>query len=113
VVELNNRGDGSAEHSVASSSIIIPPVPSESSGIQAKVELSSPVSLSMVTASSKLPSDDDTDTDSVSLISVPSSDEDDDSAWEDSRSALTPAEPARPSTEYVVLYDDSSSSEEE
>jgi hypothetical protein len=110
VVELNNRGDGSTEHSVASSSIIIPPVPSESSGMQGKVELSSPVSPSMVTASSKLPSDDDTDTDSVSLVSVPSSDEDDD--WEDSRSVLTPAEPARPGTEYVVLYDDSSSEEE-
>jgi next to BRCA1 gene 1 protein len=52
---------------------------------------------------------------SVSLISVPSSeDEDDEAFYEDSRSHVTVTRPdrVRPGMEYVVLYDESSSEEE-
>jgi hypothetical protein len=47
------------------------------------------------------------DSDSASLISIPSSNDDDESVWEDSRSHVL----VSPPVEYVVLYD--SSSEEE
>lgn len=51
---------------------------------------------------------------SVSLISVPSSDDEDEADWQDSRVHLVASPPhnARDASEYIVLYDDASSDEE-
>lgn len=71
---------------------------------------------SSLTAGSKLSSMDDTASDagsvasSISLISMPSSEDED---WQDSRTHLTtPPQVSRDAAEYIVLYDDSSSGED-
>jgi next to BRCA1 gene 1 protein len=78
---------------------------------------------SSLTATSKLATDDaDAASDggsigsSVSLISVPSSDDEDAEDWQDSRSHVVTSPPEiqtmRDAGEYVVLFDDTSSDEE-
>lgn len=51
---------------------------------------------------------------SVSLISVPSSDDEDEEDWQDSRTHLVanPPQNQRDPGDYIVLYDDTSSDEE-
>jgi next-to-BRCA1 protein 1 len=121
VVELNNRSDDSSEGSLASSSIVMPQSASVKSSVPAEVETpdttarSTPMSLSPITAPSKPASENGSDSDTMSLISIPSSeDEDEDEEWEDSRvNAVNAAtETVRSAMEYVVLYDDSSSDED-
>jgi next-to-BRCA1 protein 1 len=115
VVELNNRSESTSEDSLASSSIVMPqsaPVRSAAPSdvvTEEKGVATSTISLSPVTAPSKPASEIGSDSDSVSLMSVPSSEDDDEFAWEDSR---LHAEEGRSAMEYVVLYDDSSSEEE-
>ena len=120
VAALDQHQESSSESSLASSSIVMPqsaPFPSSNVSEQAmrdSVELSSAMSSSPITAPSKPPSDTGTDSDSVSLISIPSDDDDDESAWEDSRSHVMvtpPAEGVARGMEYVVLYDSSSDEE--
>lgn len=71
----------------------------------------SPVTAPSKPASEDGGSDHGSDGSSVSLISIPSSSDDDLATWEDSRSHVEP-ERARTGMEYVVLYDDSSEESE-
>jgi next-to-BRCA1 protein 1 len=125
VAELGRRSDGSSENSLGSSSIVMPqsaPVrstaPSDVANGNILQQASSLPQVSPVTAASRLATDDaasdnGSDASSVSLISVPSSEDDIDQAeWEDSRSHVLVPSPARAGMEYVVLYDESSSDEE-
>ena len=119
VVELNNCSDDSSEGSLASSSIVMPQSASVKSSVLCEVETpdeaasSTLMSLSPITAPSKPASENGSDSDTMSLISIPSSEEDDEE-WEDSRVHVenAPSEPARSAMEYDVLYDDSSSDED-
>ena len=98
------RDDGS-EGSLASSSIIMP---ASANGplSQMAIQSTAGTSTSSVTEPTVAPSEAE-DSDSVSLISIPSSNDDDESAWEDSRSQVI----VSPQVEYVVLYDSSSDEE--
>jgi len=113
-----------SDESLASSSVIMMPQAAASahstgpSIIGLSRQIMSLTRESSTTATSKL-SMDDTASDggsvgsSVSLISVPSSDEDEDD-WQDSRAqvVVTPPQNSRDAAEYIVLYDDASSDEE-
>ena len=128
VEDLGRRSEGSSENSLASSSIVMPqsaPVRSTASSEVANGQIlpQPPCVMSPLTAASRITtdyaaSDNGSDASSVSLISVPSSEDDsDEDDWEASRShvLVPPPGPGRGLTgmEYVVLYDESSSSEEE
>jgi len=115
IVEQSREGDSS----LASSSIIMPnsaPVKSSVSSdmvMEGTVAMSSPA-IASLPRTDDATSDNGSDGSSVSLISIPSSDDDDDpTIWEDSRSHVVLPTPdrARAAMEYVVLYDDSSSDE--
>jgi next-to-BRCA1 protein 1 len=111
---VNDRSESVSENSLASSSVVMPQsAPVKSSPSSDNIGQISAEAASVSTPSLRF-SCGDSDTDSVSLMSVPSSDEDDDSAWEDSRSQVVGAAAAQARTgmEYVVLYDDSTSDEE-
>jgi len=113
----------SDEASLASSSIVMPAsAPVRSASTHATVSDMQNVQhspSSHATAVSRLTledavSDDGSDASSVSLISVPSSEDvEDDEVWQDSRShvVVTSPERARAALEYVVLYDESSEEE--
>jgi next to BRCA1 gene 1 protein len=112
----------SDEASLASSSIVMPasaPVRSASTNATASTHNVQHSPSSRATAVSRLTledavSDDGSDASSVSLISVPSSEDvEDDEVWQDSRShvLVTSPERARAALEYVVLYDESSEEE--
>lgn len=123
VAEVSHQSDGS-EGSLASSSVIMMPqsaasarstAPSDAVGLHQALSLTRDSSL---TAGSK-PSIDDTASDngsigsSVSLISVPSSEDEDSVDWQDSRSHAEPTPPqsARDAADYEILYDTSSDEE--
>lgn len=138
VAETSCRSERSSDSSLASSSIIIMPgsapsiqtsaaaqkMSNSSMAASASVSASSASSASIVTApSSPQPHQDDaasdggSDSSSVSLVSVPTSEDEEDVAlWEASRSLAVVGAPERPrganALEYVVLYDDISSDEE-
>jgi next-to-BRCA1 protein 1 len=119
VAEVSNQSDSS----LASSSIVMmPQAPASALSTVASDVRRHMLSLtreSSDTATSKL-SMDDTASDggsigsSVSLISVPSSDDEDEEDWQDSRAHLVTNPPQNPrdAGEYIVLYDDASSDEE-
>ena len=119
VAETSHQSDGS-EGSLASSSIIMMPQAAASAHSNAPSDIQHNQQAfphSSITAESKLSTDDDASDggsigSSVSLISVPSSDDDED--WQDSRSrgATSSPETLRDATEYIVLFDDTSSDEE-
>jgi len=123
VAETSHQSDGS-DGSLASSSIIMMPqaaasahssAPSDITGVQQNQTF--PLTRnSSITAASKLSTDDAASDggsigSSVSLISVPSSEDED---WQDSRSrgVTSPPETLRDAAEYIVLFDDTSSDEE-
>ena len=113
VVESN---EDSNEESLAASSVIMPPAPSLATGTRVSGEASAPT----FTNPSGPVSDDGSLDSSISLVDMPSSPSSpsslsDDEIYEDSRTHLVPtAVSAHPGdVEYVVLYDTSSSSEEE
>jgi len=125
VTELSNRSKTTlSNESLSSSSIIIMPqsAPAQSQSsvpsVHGNHDASSPVTGSPVTAPSQPPTDDaasdcGSDGSSIELVSVPSSeDEDEPAMWEDSRSHAA-VDRTRTAMEYVLLYDDNSSSEEE
>jgi next-to-BRCA1 protein 1 len=118
-VAEQSSSERSTDSSLASSSIIMPQSAfaksSASSDIvnEETVVMSTPVVVSLPRADDSA-SDNGSDGSSVSLISIPSSEDDDDpTIWEDSRThaVLLPPDRARAGLEYVVLYDDSSSDE--
>jgi next-to-BRCA1 protein 1 len=119
-VAEQSSSERSTDSSLASSSIIMPqsaPAKSTASSdivIEGTVAMSTPVITSSIRADDTA-SDNGSDGSSVSLISIPSSDSEDDdpTIWEDSRThaVLLPSARARAGMEYVVLYDDSSSDE--
>ena len=97
--------DDGSEGSLASSSIVMP---ASANGplSQMAIQSTAGMSTSSVTEPTVAPSEAE-DSDSASLISIPSSNDDDESAWEDSRSQVI----VSPPVEYVVLYDSSSDEE--
>ena len=125
VAEVSRQADGS-ERSLASSSIIVMPQSAASARSIAQSDLTDlqgnqqafPLTRNLSLPVSKS-SVDDTTSDggsigsSVSLISVPSEDEDEDD-WRDSRSHVVNPSPEnfRDAAEYIVLFDDTSSDEE-
>jgi next-to-BRCA1 protein 1 len=120
VAEASNH---SSDESMTSSSIIIMPDAAASHSRAASVpESQGQATLTPTTAGSLMSfrpatdgarSDDGmSDNSSVSLISMPSSEEVDDAVWEDSRSQVT-VEQVSQAMEYVLLYDDNTSSDED
>jgi next-to-BRCA1 protein 1 len=103
VIAPSTQDDNSAEGSMASSSIIMP---ASANGPVAHVATESTVGTATSSAATAR-TESAEGSDSASLISIPSSNDDDESAWEDSRSHVL----VSPPVQYVVLYD--SSSEEE
>lgn len=129
-VESQHTSDGS----MSSSSIIVMPnaAPQASTAPSTEAPATSvPVTATVSAASTLLVSDDDddsisdvgSDASSISLISMPASDDEDVAVWEDSRSQTTAERVAQTTAEreaqaqtgamdYVLLYDENSSSEE-
>ena len=110
-----------SDDSLASSSIIMPDVPHSHSNSPIRINASdSSGPGSSVTAFSKLHSngdilseDDMSDSSSVSLVSAPFSEEDeDDRLWEASRAHDPSVENVTQNMEYVLLYDDNTSDED-
>ena len=117
-----------SDHSLASSSIIMPNPPRSHS---LSLVSSSPTGIvpptsstadgSSITEFPKRPENSDTlseygddDSSSASLISIPSSDEEDEAElWEASRTHAPAVEGDQQSVEYVLLYDDNTSGEED
>jgi len=113
----------SSDHSLASSSIIMPNVPHSHSNSPTRTNVPAPSAHgSSMTAFSKLHSnsdvsseDDMSDSSSVSLVSAPFSeeeDEDDARLWEASRAHDTSVDSVAQNMEYVLLYDDNTSDED-
>jgi hypothetical protein len=105
-----------SDHSLSSSSIIMPNVPPSHSNTSTPSNIA-PGSIaagSSVTAFSKLRSnsdassdDDMSDSSSVSLVSAPFSEDDEDAGlWEASRAHEVAVESVAQNIEYVLLYDD-------
>jgi next-to-BRCA1 protein 1 len=122
VAELDHCAEAS---SLASSSIVMPQSAPVRSAAPSEVAVHQTVSMSPVTAASRLTtdyaaSDNGSDASSVSLISVSPSmscseeAEWEEAQWEDSRSQVLASQPdgSRAGMEYVVLYDENSSDEE-
>jgi len=116
VAEMNKPASRhSGEGSLDSSTVIMPQ--SVDASEHGSSSVAPPASVSSVTIPSNPPSDDGSFDSSVSLIEVPSDDEDDamyeDAMYEDSRSRVivSPVPRAR-ELDYVVLYDTSSSGED-
>jgi hypothetical protein len=127
VAEMNQKTERSSDDvSLASSSIIMPTpaltrgtAPSDTATVETQDRPASPGATSNVTVKTETTADDaisdvGSDASSVSLISVPSSEDEDDEIWQDSRSHVVVPEPerARAAMEYVVIYDEGSSEEE-
>jgi next to BRCA1 gene 1 protein len=126
VAEVSRQADGS-ERSLASSSIIVMPQSAASARSVAQSDLTDlkgnqqtfPLSRDLPLPVSKSSVDDATSDggsigSSVSLISVPSSEDEDEDDWHDSRSHVVNSSPEnfRDAAEYIVLFDDTSSDEE-
>ena len=110
-----------SDDSLASSSIIMPDVPHSHSNSPTRINASDSSGPGLsVTAFSKLHSngdilseDDMSDSSSVSLVSAPFSEEDeDDRLWEASRAHDPSVENVTQNMEYVLLYDDNTSDED-
>lgn len=93
--------------------------PSDLIGLQDNRQVFPPTRISSLATESKLSADDAASDSgsigsSVSLISVPSSDDEDAEDWQDSRSHVvtSPPEALRDAADYIVLFDDTSSDEE-
>ncbi|KII93409.1 hypothetical protein PLICRDRAFT_35617 [Plicaturopsis crispa FD-325 SS-3] len=117
VVEANHlTADGSSGEDSLASSVVIMPQSASSSPVREGSAQASP-STSPVTAPSHPSSayEGSDDGSEISVISMPSSsDDEDDAIWEDSRShvVVSPREHVRAGMEYVLLYDENSSEEE-
>lgn len=114
VAELTHQDDASDE-SLAASSVIMPPAPSAGAGTQTSTRLSI---ITSTTVPSSPASDDGSFDSSMSLIDAPSSPSieglDDEDIFQDSREiVVSPANEASHDIEYVVLYDTSSSEDEQ
>ncbi|KAH7923239.1 hypothetical protein BV22DRAFT_1036572 [Leucogyrophana mollusca] len=111
VTVAEHHSDDASEHSLASSAVVMPGgAPNRTSAPSVTVDygqLATPLELSSLDSKPMADATDDGDSDgsSVSLVSIPSSDDDDSAEWQDSRSHVEPLE-------YVVLYDSNSSEEE-
>lgn len=117
-METYHRSKHTSEESLTSSSIIIMPQAASATSPQSvehadahNTQNTSAEMTSPVTAPSKPASESGSDTSSVSLISVPSSEDDDEALWQDSRAHGSEA--AEDPSRYVVLYDEQTSSDEE
>ncbi|RDB28832.1 hypothetical protein Hypma_015902 [Hypsizygus marmoreus] len=110
-IEVIEPGRRSADEHLSSSSIIV--MPDMSSQAAAPAVPSEDGVTPASTVLTDMSDDGVSDSSSVSLVSMPSSDEEDDpTLWADSRAQAT-AEYVTQAMEYVMLYDDNTSSEEE
>lgn len=115
---MNQHNGSSGEESLASSSVIMPPVIE----VPTLTSAGPTAEATSLTTPSHPPSDDGSFDSSISLLDAPSSpsDEEDEAIYHDTRSRILPT-PAEPTTrtppqatiqeqdiEYVVLYDTSS-----
>ena len=110
----------SSDESLAASSIIMPPAPSVGANTQTSTNTGAPRSPTILTAPA---SDDGSYDSSMSLIDPPSSpsiedidgleDDEDEDIFQDSREVVVSPTDAPHDVEYVVLYDTSSSEDEQ
>ena len=114
VAEPDHLSSESGEDSLAASSIVVPLAPS----MEGATHVSTGLSVPSLTAPSAPLSDDGSFGSSPSLISMPSTaenenDEEDDEVYQDSRSRIATSPVAiERELEYVVLYDTSSSGDD-
>lgn len=114
VAESTHNEDAS-EKSLAASSVIMPPAPSAGAETGVSAGISAPPSTTVLSGP---PSDDGSFDSSMSLIDAPSSPsiegiDDDEDLFQDSREIVVSPIDAPRDIEYVVLYDTSSSEDEQ
>jgi hypothetical protein len=116
-IEVVNPSYSHLDESLTSSSIIVMPDPTSPQASPSLPSSERIVSRSPTIHTEQTSDDGVSDSDSVSLISMPSSEDEEDVAlWADSRARATAdyvAEHASQAMEYVLLYDDNTSEEEE
>jgi hypothetical protein len=107
-----------SDHSLASSSIIMPDHPASHSNVSTRTDIppsltapgSSVTTLSKLRSNSDVSLEDDMSDGSLSVVSAPFSEEEDEDArlWEASRVHVAAVESVTQNMEYVLLYDDNS-----